>query len=205
MDKLDFMIMVQNKPLPKKFYQSYEILQISKNLLGKILFTRSDNSQITGGIISEVEAYKGPFDKASHAYNGKRTPKNECMYLEGGYTYIFKCYGIHTLFNIVTHTKDSPHAILVRSVIPYYGIETMKKRRNGKRNISSGPGVVSQCLGIQMKDNGISLQKNRIWVEDHGVIIPEHAIVTAPRIGISYAKEHAKLPWRYFISSSYKI
>ncbi|WP_339044515.1 DNA-3-methyladenine glycosylase [Cardinium endosymbiont of Tipula unca] len=85
-------------------------MQIARELIGKVLFTKI-NQQVTGGIITETEAYKGVEDKACHAYNYRRTKRTKVMYKDGGITYIYLCYGIHYLVNVVTHAKDFPHAV----------------------------------------------------------------------------------------------
>lgn len=189
-------------PIPKKFYLSEDVVSLGQELLGKILYTQDLEGNVTGGIISETESYMGPFDKASHAYNGRRTVRNEMMYQSGGIAYVYLCYGIHNLFNVVTHVKDSPHAVLIRSLIPVYGLAHMIKRRKGKMPISCGPGLVCQSMQITLHDNGQSLLKNRIWIEDRGFKFPNHDILCGPRIGIDYAEEHASLPWRFYLSKN---
>lgn len=192
-------------PIEQTFYLSEDVVELSQKLLGKVLVTQNTEGELTAGIISETEAYKGPEDMASHAYNGRRTPRNEVMYAEGGRAYVYLCYGIHCLFNVVTHIQNSPHAVLIRSVIPLIGIEYMQKRRKNKVPISVGPGLVCQAFGITLEDNGASLTENRIWIEDHGIEIPKSAIVCAKRIGIEYAKEHANLLWRFILSKEFNL
>ena len=134
--------------LNKDFYLRTDVVQISKDLLGKYLFTKIDN-KITAGIITETEAYAGITDKASHAYNNRRTARTEIMFAKGGISYVYLCYGIHHLFNVVTNVEDVPHAVLIRAVKPIEGIEAILKRRNSKEihsRISGGPGTVSQAL-----------------------------------------------------------
>ncbi|HTL82159.1 MAG TPA: DNA-3-methyladenine glycosylase [Bacteroidia bacterium] len=187
------------KKLSKKFYQRDDVVAIAKELLGKRLCTNF-NGKLTCGIISETEAYAGEIDRASHAYGGRRTPRTEIMYAEGGTAYVYLCYGVHHLFNIVTHNKDVPHAILIRGVFPETGIETMMKRRKQKamkKNFSAGPGTASQALGIHTKHSGISLLGDQIWLEETKIVVPEKEIVVGPRIGVDYAGEDAKLPYRF--------
>jgi len=151
-------------------------------------------------MIIETEAYKGAVDKASHAYNYRRTARNEVMYAQGGVAYIYLCYGIHHLFNIVTNKKDVPHAILIRAVLPKDGINIMLQRRN-KKNItpkfSDGPGTLSQALGIKTLYSGISLLGNFIFVEDRNLNFKNKDIDTGPRIGVDYAGKDALLPYRF--------
>ena len=181
------------------YFRQQDVLFLAKDLLGKTIFTNIEG-QISGGIIVETEAYKGITDKASHAYGGKRTKRNEVMYAEGGVIYVYLCYGMHHLLNIVTGSENIPDAILIRSILATHGEELMLKRRSKTRmtpDITCGPGNVSKALGIETKENGISLSGNKIWLEDRGIVIPETRIEATPRIGIGYAQEDAFLPYRF--------
>ena len=187
--------------LSKDFYLRDDVVQISKELLGKYLFTKI-NGKISAGIITETEAYAGITDKASHAYGNKRTARTETMYAEGGTAYVYLCYGIHHLFNVVTNKKDIPHAVLIRAIKPVEGIPTILKRRNKTKidkTTSAGPGTVSQALGIQTKHSGLSLLTGKIWIEDRGIKIKTTDIISGPRIGVDYAGKDAKLPYRFVI------
>jgi DNA-3-methyladenine glycosylase len=189
------------KLLPAKFYSGNDVLQISRDLLGKYIFSRIDN-QLTGGIVTEVEAYAGASDRASHAWENRHTKRNEIMYANGGVAYIYICYGIHHLFNIVTNKEGIPHAILVRAIKPTDGIETMLLRRNKSkqdRTLTAGPGSVSQALGITTALNGADLTGNVIWLEDRGVIADGAKIISGPRIGVAYAGADALLPYRFIL------
>jgi len=184
--------------LPTTYFQQ-DVLFLAKNLLGKSIFTKM-GGQISGGIITETEAYKGTSDKASHAYGGKRTKRNEVMYTEGGVVYVYLCYGIHYLLNIVTGSEGVPDAILIRSILATHGEELILKRRAKTQmtsDITCGPGNVSKALRITTKENGISLSGTKIWIEDRGIIIPKNNIKATPRIGIAYAQEDAFLPYRF--------
>lgn len=188
--------------LTKEFYLRDNVIQISKELLGKSIYTKIGD-ELTGGIITETEAYAGISDKASHAYKGRRTRRNEVMYSEGGVAYVYLCYGIHNLFNIVTNQKDVPDAILLRAIKPTEGLELMMKRRNKNsisKSFSNGPGSVSQALGITLNHNGYQLSKNIIWIEDDGILIDEKDIIITTRIGIDYAGEDRLLPYRFYIN-----
>ncbi len=188
--------------LSKDFYLREDVVQISKDLLGKYLFTKIDG-KLTAGIITETEAYAGAVDKASHAYNNRRTTRTEVMYSQGGVSYVYLCYGIHHLFNVVTNVNDVPHAVLVRAVKPIEGIDIILKRRNAEKlhsKISGGPGTVSQALGIKTKHTGLDLNGTKIWIEDKGIKIMKSDIVAGPRIGVDYAGEDAKLPYRFIIN-----
>ena len=185
--------------IPIDYFQQQDVIFLAKDLLGKTIFTNIDG-QISGGMIVETEAYKGITDKASHAHGGKRTKRNEVMYAEGGVIYVYLCYGIHHLLNIVTGSKDVPDAILIRSILATHGEELILKRRKKtqmKPEITCGPGNVSEALGIKTKENGISLSEDKIWIEDRGVVIPETNLKVTPRIGVGYAQEDAFLPYRF--------
>jgi DNA-3-methyladenine glycosylase len=187
--------------LPLSYYLNQDVIFLAKDLLGKVLFTQIEG-QITAGVIVETEAYFGEIDKASHAYGGRRTNRTEIMYSEGGVSYVYLCYGIHHLFNIVTSVKGEPHAILIRAIKPLTGTEIMEQRRNmpiSKSAISSGPGSAAKALGIDHSFNKKDLGGEEIWVEDHGIKYADDEIVASPRVGVAYAQEDAFLPWRFFV------
>ena len=187
--------------LDESFYTRNDVVKISRELLGKVLLTNFRN-KITAGIITETEAYEGITDRASHAYNNRRTQRTETMYSKGGTAYVYLCYGIHSLFNVVTNKINIPHAVLIRSVFPVEGIDVMSRRRKLKsvtKNFSSGPGTVSQALGIHYSHSGESLQGNKIWIEDKGIKISSSQIQISKRIGVDYAGKDAHLPYRFFI------
>lgn len=190
--------------LPEAFYQRNDVLAISRDLLGKYLFTYIDG-ELTGGYIVETEAYNGVIDKASHAYGNRVTPRTQTMYLEGGVAYVYLCYGIHEMFNVVTSVEGNPHAILIRAIQPTDGVDIMLYRRNMKvvkPTITSGPGSVAQALGISRKINAISLQSGTLWIEDRGLVIPEENIAAVPRVGVAYAAEDALLPYRFYLKGN---
>ena len=122
--------------LPFSFYQRDDVILIAKELLGKILFSHVDGIP-TGGMIIETEAYRGPEDKACHAFNNRRTPRTEVMFQDGGIAYVYLCYGIHNMLNIVTAMSETPHAVLIRSIIPVHGLETMLHRRKKIKTYST--------------------------------------------------------------------
>src|SRR2546430_14563541 len=99
--------------LSQEFYSRTDVVALARELLGKVLVTNFDRKK-TSGIITETEAYNGFVDRASHAYRGRRTARNEHMYSHGGTSYVYICYGMHHLFNVVTNVQDEPHAILIR-------------------------------------------------------------------------------------------
>lgn len=192
------------KKLTTDFYRRKNVLDIARELLGKILVTRWDGIETSGRII-EVEAYRGVTDKASHAYAGKRTTRNEVMYAAGGVAYIYLCYGIHHLVNVVTHVKDIPHAVLIRALEPVSGIKTMLER-TGKANadftLTRGPGNLSKALGLHVSQSGWSLLSNEFFIADDSVAFSSKETARSPRIGVDYAEEDALLPYRYFVKGN---
>ncbi|RKR83089.1 DNA-3-methyladenine glycosylase [Mucilaginibacter gracilis] len=187
--------------LPLKFYTHNNVVGIARNLLGKYLFTKIDGV-ITGGYIVETEAYNGIIDKASHAYGGRQTPRTQTMYLQGGVSYVYLCYGIHQMFNIVTSNHGEPHAVLVRAIVPTDGVEEMLLRRNmamPKPNLTSGPGSVARALGISGRTNAVDLNGDVVWLEDRGLSFTDDEVKAVPRVGVDYAGDDALLPYRFFV------
>lgn len=185
------------------FFRKNNAIDVAQKLLGLYVFTMKDG-QLTGGIISEVEAYNGLNDRASHAYGGRRTKRNEMMYHAGGVVYMYLCYGMHAMFNLVTNEADFPDAVLIRGIIPTHGEELMLQRTGKPRmnpEMGIGPGKVSKILGLTVADNGLSLNSNTIWLEDRGLQIPKDKIHTTPRIGVDYAGEDALLPYRFYVDA----
>jgi len=160
------------KKLPLHFYKRNDVVQIARELLGKLIITNFDNVQTSGRIV-ETEAYVAHIDKASHSFNGKRTGRNEHMYAPPGTAYVYICYGMHQMFNVVTNEKEIPDAILVRAIEPINGIETMLQR-TGKKNfdytLTKGPGNVGKALGINKRHSGLFLLDDEISIYDDGFI-----------------------------------
>ncbi|HYG02013.1 MAG TPA: DNA-3-methyladenine glycosylase [Chryseosolibacter sp.] len=189
--------------LPPEFYQRTNVIKIARDLLGKALFTNVNN-MLTGGIIVETEAYSWT-ERGCHAYQKRQTNRNAIMFEEGGFSYVYLCYGMHHLFNVVTNKKDVPEAILIRALEPIQGESIMSERRPGITKpiqLTSGPGKLTKSLGIDRKLNGKSLLGNEVWIEDIGYKIASRNIVAGPRIGIDYAGEDALLPWRFFLKEN---
>ena len=198
--------------IEKDFYLRDDVVTIARELLGKYLVTNFDGF-LTSGFITETEAYAGIVDKASHAYGNRLTKRTEVMYRCGGVAYIYLCYGVHSLFNIVTNREGIPHAVLIRGIQPVDGKQTMLKR-TGKKNISNnfgnGPGKVSKILGFHFSHSGIPLtysntgnrktrksEELKIWLEDRNLIVRDDKIKITSRIGVNYAGDDAKLPYRF--------
>lgn len=192
------------KKLPLSFYRRENVLQIAKELMGKILVTQW-NGITTSGRIVECEAYAGVMDKASHAYAGRRTNRNEIMYGDGGYAYVYLCYGIHHLFNVVTHGKDIPHAILLRSLEPLEGVEEMLERTGKEKadyTLTRGPGNLSKALGIFTSHSGMLLTGKQLFLADDGFKYGAKDIAASPRIGVDYAGKDALLPYRFYVKGN---
>lgn len=190
--------------LQADFYRQKSVVSIAKNLLGKILVTTFDG-KLTAGRIVETEAYNGEIDKASHAWNGRRTNRTEIMYAKGGTSYVYLCYGIHHLFNVVTNDEDVPHAILIRALDPMIGIDLMLKRTGKKKldyTLTKGPGNVSKAMGIHTSHTGVSLLEGDIFIADDHFKLKPAEITATPRIGVDYAGADALLPYRFIIKNN---
>ena len=192
------------KKLTTDFYRRSDVLLIARELLGKILVTQWDGVRTSGRIL-EVEAYNGIVDKAAHSYNGRRTARNEVMYAAGGLAYVYLCYGIHHLFNVVTNDKEVPHAILIRSAEPVDGVEEMLRRTGKKKldyTLTRGPGNLSKAFGIHTRFNSTSLCSPELFIGDDGFRYPPKKIARSPRIGVDYAGADAALPYRFYIKGN---
>ncbi len=187
--------------LPDSFYRRSDVVTIARELLGKVLVTCFDGV-VTSGMITETEAYAGPGDRASHAFGGRRTNRTETMYAPGGVAYVYLCYGIHHLFNVVTNLQDTPHAVLIRAIEPLEGIDDMLARRNKtglSPSLTAGPGALSAALGIHTRHSGLALSGPEILIEDRDIKIRKQDIVAATRVGVAYAREDALRPYRFYI------
>lgn len=182
-----------------------DVVKAANWLLGKILLTNIKGS-ITAGRIVETEAYQGPDDRASHAFQNRRTQRTETMFGPAGYSYVYLCYGIHNMFNVVTGPRDTPHAVLIRGIEPLVGTEIMQKRRKMdalEPRLTSGPGSLCQAMGIERSLNNRDLTSSESQIQ----LLKEESqevfeIVASPRVGISYAKEWIKTPWRFRIKDN---
>jgi DNA-3-methyladenine glycosylase len=184
--------------LPKSFYLNEDVVETARLLLGKMLLTKI-NGKITGGIITETEAYNGATDRACHAFGNRRTARTEVMFSAGGVAYVYLCYGIHSLFNVVTGAENNPQAVLIRGLKPLTNLPLMEKRLGKKITAPlHGPGLVSKALGIYYRHSGLSLlTSEKIWIEDHGISVSKKQILVTPRIGVHYAGKDALLPYRF--------
>ncbi len=188
--------------LTPSFYQRPDVVQISKALVGKVLCSQIGHQPVTSGMIVETEAYCGRNDKACHANGGLRTQRTETMYRAGGAAYIYLCYGIHHLFNVVTNKKEKADAVLIRAIKPLDGASTILSRRGADSLspvVTAGPGRLTEALGITTALNGTGLSGSTIWIEDRNKHIDSDEMGCSPRIGVDYAGDHARRPWRFFL------
>lgn len=188
--------------LSKVFYERADVATVAKDLLGKIIITKFNN-QYTSARIVETEAYAGMIDKASHAYNNKRTNRTEVMFGKSGKAYVYLCYGIHHMFNIVTNEEGKPDAVLIRGAEPLEGIDMMLNRMNKKivdRTIGRGPGNVAKALGIFTTHTGMSLQSKYLFLAEDGT--SDFEKMMSRRIGVDYAADHAKWLYRFYIKDN---
>jgi DNA-3-methyladenine glycosylase len=197
------MVRKKMQKLPQSFYFRNDVVKIARELLGKVLITNWNN-EYTSGRIVETEAYAGEIDRASHASKGK-TARTSVMFEEGGTAYVYLCYGIHEMFNIVTGKAGVPHAILIRALEPMDGIDIMLQRTGKQKldeTLTRGPGNVGKAFGFHRSQCGISLQSDELYVADDGYKLDKKLIVASPRIGVAYAGDHALWDYRFYIKGS---
>lgn len=190
--------------LTTEFYTRENVQAVARDLLGKVLCTRVDG-RLVKAIVTETEAYAGVGDRASHAFGGRRTPRTEPMYEDGGVAYVYLCYGIHHLFNVVTSRRGDPQAVLVRTGYPLAGLDDMLARRGRTRvdkRLLAGPGSLARALGIRTEHSGVHLSGRKVWIEDHGIEVAGADITVGPRVGIDYAGEDVSKPYRFRITES---
>lgn len=198
--------------LARDFY-TRDTITVSKELLGKVLVHKTKEYSVAGRIV-ETEAYLGPEDKAAHSYGGRKTPRVEIMYAEGGYSYVFTIYGMYQCFNIVTERTSNPQAVLIRALEPIAGLELMAQNRYSKsykdlsntqnKGLTNGPGKLCKAMNIGKEQNKIDMcHKNGvddIYVYDDGY--KDFQIEASERINIDYAEEYIHMPWRFFIKGN---
>ena len=192
--------------LPREFYTRGNVVTVARDLLGKLLVVPAARGKRVSGKIVEVEAYRGPHDRAAHSYGGRRTKRTETMYGIGGTTYVFFVYGMYYQFNVVTGAAETPHAVLIRAVEPLEGIELMRKRRHGQpdHNLTNGPGKLCIALGIDRRLNAADLLGKTVWLEE-GEKVSRSRIAAGSRIGIDYAEEWKDKPWRFWIRDNASV
>ncbi|MBN2390091.1 MAG: DNA-3-methyladenine glycosylase [Anaerolineae bacterium] len=189
--------------LPREFY-ARDTLTVARNLLGKCV-VRLDGDTRLAGRITEVEAYIGEDDHASHASPGP-TARNAPMYGPPGYTYVYQIYGVHHCLNVVTEREGFPAAILIRAIEPLEGLTIMQQRRglqSSSMALTCGPGRVCQALGIDRNLNHCNLctPDALLWIENASPI-PETQIARSPRIGVRGDPRAIEARWRYYLRDS---
>ncbi|PRP66169.1 DNA-3-methyladenine glycosylase [Nonlabens agnitus] len=203
--------------LPASYYQHDDVVFLAKDLIGKTIVSMVDD-QRTSAIITETEAYRGVGDKACHAHLGRFTDRTKIMYETGGVAYVYLCYGIHNLFNIITNTNEQADAILIRAVEPVDGIDVMLARRGKStvdKTLTSGPGNFSKAFGLDRSHYGADLTGDTVWIASTPITSTplsdlastplnyrSEQITTSKRIGIDYAEEDKDLPWRFYLNTS---
>ncbi|MFT4839378.1 MAG: DNA-3-methyladenine glycosylase [Nonlabens sp.] len=191
--------------LPQSYYLQDDVVGIARDLIGKKILSVM-GGELTSGIITETEAYRGHDDKACHAHLGRFTERTKIMYEEGGVAYVYLCYGIHHLFNVITNSKDRADAVLIRAVEPLAGIEVMLERRSKEKldkTLTSGPGNFTKAFGLNRSHYGADLTGDQVWIEeDKSVALKAEDLTVSKRIGIDYAEEDKELPWRFYLNSS---
>lgn len=202
---------INQSRLPLEFFMRTDVVQIARELLGKVLVTEFEGKR-TAGRITETEAYRAPDDRACHAYGNRRTARTEVMFQEAGHAYIYLCYGIHHLFNVVTAPQDQAHAILIRAIEPLEGQEVMKARRKSIQStghsanvrLTTGPGALAQAMGLSTDLSGQNLlaPDSPVWIEDRGMVVSADEIGAGPRIGVDFAGECAAWHWRFWLKNS---
>lgn len=196
----------KGKLLPASYYISTDVTFLARDLLGKYLCTRFDDLYCSG-IIVETEAYRAPDDRACHAFNNRRTDRTEVMFSKGGVAYIYLCYGLHHLMNVVTGPIDDAHAVLIRALEPCDGIDIMAERRQMELSdprITRGPGALSVAMGLKNSMTGATLYdpSSFVWIEDRSHTFEDESICTGKRIGVESAGEAAHWPWRFFVKGN---
>jgi len=192
---------MSNKLKPS-FYTGGDVVKIARSLLGKFLVTDLPGS-VTSGMIVETEAYSW-MERGCHAFNHKKTNRNAAMFEGGGVSYVYLCYGVHELFNIVTNKPGIAEAVLIRALEPRDGIESMLSRCGIKnpKGITSGPGKLTKALGITRKHNLVDLNSEEVWIEDRGRKVKPNEIHSSVRIGMNFGGKDAVLPWRFTIKGN---
>lgn len=188
------------KKLPPSFFLRDDVVTVAKELLGKVLVTNWEGGKTSGRIV-ETEAYAGESDRASHAFRGK-TKRTGVMYEPGGRAYVYLCYGIHQMFNIVTGKEALPHAVLVRAAEPLQGIDIMLQRTGKSKmdeTIARGPGNLGKAFGFHTAHTGMIIGGPQLYIADDGFRVDETLVGMSPRIGVDYAGDHAEWHFRFYL------
>lgn len=194
----------RRQKLKLNFYDRKNVVSIAEDLLGKILVTQIDGLRTSGRIV-ETEAYAGINDRASHAFGGKRTARSEHLYGPPGTLYMYICYGMHHLVNVITNKKDIPHGVLIRALEPLEGVEWMLKRTGKTKldfTLTRGPGNLARAMGLSKSQSGGNFFSEEIFIEDDGTRYKKNQILVTHRIGVESAREDAELPYRFIVKGN---
>jgi len=190
--------------IPLRFFRRTDPVCIARELIGTVVISRKQGIRTAGRVV-ETEAYCHQNDRACHAYAGRITRRNRVMYENGGCAYLYLCYGIHHLFNVVTNGRGKADAVLIRALEPLEGLQEMQRRRGMKTvsfRLTAGPGSLSQALGLTVEDSGRQLNTPELYFRYGEDSVPGEAIQASPRVGIGYAGPDARLPWRFRLIGS---
>jgi DNA-3-methyladenine glycosylase len=195
---------VSGRPLPRAFYLA-PTLRVARALLGKVLVHDAPDGTAAGRIV-EVEAYRGPRDRAAHSAGGHRSPRNEAMWGPPGHAYVYFIYGMHFCMNVVTQARGVPEAVLLRALEPLAGEALMRARRALGDDVPAwrlcrGPGTLCRALGVTRAANGLDLARSALRILD-APAVPDAVVRRTPRIGVAYAGPDAHRPWRFLVSTS---
>ena len=191
-------------PLKRAFYLDADVAELAKMMVGKYLVSRLGGNE-TILRITETEAYAGEVDKASHAFAGKRTARTEVMFGQGGTAYVYLCYGMHHLLNVVTNRAGIPHAVLIRAGMPVKGEEVMMQRMNrskADKKMTIGPGNVAKAMGVQKIHSGFDLTGDDLFLSASTGSLSKTTLMVSPRIGVDYAGAAARWYYRFFEKDS---
>jgi len=195
--------------LGKEFYKQGALI-LAKELLGKTLVRNIDNVTLRGKIV-ETEAYVGEIDKASHAYNGRRTDRTEPLFREGGISYVYFIYGKYHCFNVISGLEGEGEGVLIRALEPLNEFDYLAEKRFNqsyeelskakKKSITNGPSKLCMAFSIDKSENYMKLyEKGDLYIEDSKN--ERFDIVETTRIGINYAEEAIDFPWRFYIKGN---
>ena len=187
--------------LPLELY-AQGATQVAPLLLGKLLCHRTEEG-LAAGMIVEAEAYCGPEDDAAHSFGGRRTARTEAMFGPPGCAYIFRIYGMHCCFNVVTAAEGQPQAVLIRALEPVEGLELMAERRgtSDPLQLCSGPGKLCRALDIGMAQYGLALDSEELFLAEYRDFSPGE-INVSPRVNVDYAEVWRDAPLRFFLKDS---
>ncbi len=192
------------RPFPRRFF-ARDAVTLARALLGAVLVHETEAGVCAGRIV-EVEAYRGPEDRAAHSYGGRRTRRNEVMYGPAGHAYVYFVYGMHCCCNVVAADVDQPEAVLIRALEPLAGIELMRQRRGLDDRVpipalARGPANLCRAMGIDRALDGVDLIDGPLRLERAGRL-PTNRVAAAPRVGVDYAGVHAQRLWRFYDRAS---